>query len=151
MSEVSDGGRSLDATAMANVHTATAATGAESKCRTLGATVGTDASVVLVRNALGLEAVVLALRNSGGRVGLALKTTGEDPLNDRVRLILIATLTTVFVIDMFAFDVSIATNVLTALAEVEIDGHNLQLVLRFWPGWDSYPCSGPHFLDHGHS
>lgn len=116
---------------MAAVHAATATMGGASKCRTLGATVGADASVVLVCDVIALDAVIRAVRNSGGRVGLVLKTTGQDPLNDRVRLILIATPTTVFVIDMFAFDLSIATNVLTALGEVEIVGHNLQLVLRF--------------------
>jgi DNA polymerase-1 len=76
---------------------------------------------------------VVAAVGAADPVGLDVETTGLDPRTSRVRLLQVATVDRVFVIDLFALPDPAAdlADLFAALARAEVIGHNLQFDLRF--------------------
>ncbi|MDB5308810.1 MAG: hypothetical protein JWO38_3012 [Gemmataceae bacterium] len=76
--------------------------------------------------------VVAAIEDSGGPVGLDTETTGLNPLQDRLRLIQLATDRGVYVLDLFALTAASAdlSPLIDVLGAVEVIAHNAKFDLQ---------------------
>jgi DNA polymerase I-like protein with 3'-5' exonuclease and polymerase domains len=78
--------------------------------------------------------VVLHAVNASSRVGVDLETTGLHPLTDRIRLMQLATLAGVFVIDLFAMSHPVCQPLFDLLGRRELIFHNGLFDLQFLAG-----------------